>query len=108
MGTVLMKVTFSDEELARIDAVRGQTPRATWVRLAAVALSGEGVSGSPPARPPAPEPDRGPKPKAEPRTYVVENGDTLPKVPVRLPKAERLAARGIVSQPRPIVQKRGK
>jgi hypothetical protein len=29
---MLLKVTFSEEEMAAVDALRGSRPRATWVR----------------------------------------------------------------------------
>jgi hypothetical protein len=33
VGAVFLKVSFSDGELAELDAVRGTVPRATWVRI---------------------------------------------------------------------------
>ncbi len=33
VGAVFLKVSFSDGELAELDAVRGDVPRATWVRI---------------------------------------------------------------------------
>lgn len=44
---MLMKVTFSEDELVGIDRVRGQTPRATWVREIAVASSQAGILSDP-------------------------------------------------------------
>lgn len=48
IGTIapmLLKVTFSEEEMAAVDALRGSRPRATWVRGAVrVAVVAAGVS----------------------------------------------------------------
>lgn len=56
IGPILVKVTFSDEELAALDSHRGNEPRASCIRrltLDAVANEGVTVSGT---RPQAQEP----------------------------------------------------
>jgi hypothetical protein len=119
IGGVKLSISLPDELVARMDGARGDVSRSMWIRRAvevrAVPVSGviEGAF----AEPPAPKVDRSPSPTdgidAASHALVREQAKGAEATEVRveagsmLPRSERVArARGVVAQPRPIVQKR--
>lgn len=105
MGPMLMKVTFSEEELAQIDANRGQEPRATYVKRMAL--------NAPPRVSADAEPARGAGPIQEvPSPALAEqikaSGPEAYGGPMLPPRKTRFVDFSKPPLQRPIVQKREK